>query len=103
MTSKAVNTCVVLVAQKGATTRTAEPLQTICSKIRDFADGFVPGLLEAGWQDQDIAVALFAQGVGLVANAARVTDSADRSALDAIAAVVRQTCPNFKVSGRQSL
>jgi hypothetical protein len=60
-------------------------------------------LRESGWSDEDVAVAAFAQGVGLLANTAGCADADDDAALRLVEAVVREALPRFRVAGRGPL
>lgn len=57
--------------------------------------GFSNGLLAAGWNLSDTAIALYAQGVGLLAGIAEIDGASDIDTLQALEAEVRK---NFQIS-----
>ena len=64
----------------------------------------VPQLQECGWQDGDVGMAIFAQGVVALANVASVNGvNSDVEALQRIGALVRSLLPGFRIQSRQSL
>ena len=104
MTSEAVNTCVVFVAHRGAGTKPTKSLQRLCADLRLMIGEFVISLRDAGWRDDDVGLAAFAQGVGLLANVRQVSGAdGDGTALTAFQAVVRELIPTFRVQTRKSM
>lgn len=104
MTSEAVNTCVVFVAHRGAGKKQGTSLERLCANLRSIIKDFVISLRDAGWRDDDVGLAAFAQGVGLLANVRQVSGAdGDRAALAAFELVVRELVPTFCVQTRKSM
>jgi putative DNA methylase len=104
MTSDAVNTCVVFVARRDEGRKTEQELGSMCDRLKTLRTEFHRDLKAAGWQDEDIAVAVYAQGVGMLMNVSNVRGcSDDIEALQAFEAVVKEEFPEFKVTSRKSL
>jgi putative DNA methylase len=104
MTSDAVNTCVVFVARRGESRKTEQELGSMCERLRTLRTDLHRDLKAAGWQDEDIAVAVYAQGVGMLMNVSNVSGCVDDiEALQAFEAVVKEEFPDFKVTSRGSL
>ncbi len=105
VSSNAVNTCLAFVARKMSGAREEGSLTNITQRLADICKGgFCKGLIDAGWSDDDTALAVFAQGVGLLANASlEKTPGEDPAVLYAMEAEVRKCFPNFKISKRKSL
>lgn len=104
MTSEAVNTCIVFIARKGAK---AKPVRTFAELKADFgrilAAGFEGGLEASGWNPEDIAIALYAQGAGLLANLSAVKDAGDVAVLDHCEQRIKAKYPGFKINKRNPL
>lgn len=105
MTSEAVNTCITFVAHKGDGEKPATYLDRLTERLRSIRSSeFLTALQTAGWQENDVAIALFAQGVGLMANTEKVLDcESDEQALMALEKIVKEKFPTFKVQKRRSL
>ena len=104
MTSKAVNTCIVLVARKSRKPDAVLDIENVEESVRESAQKMVPQLQESGWQDGDVGMAIFAQGVVALANMASVKGvNSDVEALQRIGALVRSLLPGFRIQSRQSL
>ena len=103
MTSEAVNTCITFVAHKSAARRLTLSLDGLRSELRKIADELVPHLRAVEWNERDTALAVFANGVGILANAERATGVTDIEALRAIESVVKETIPSFSIKNRESL
>jgi putative DNA methylase len=102
--SDAVNTCVVLVAHRDASAKQAAALASLCDQLRDVSTTLGKSLQRAGWQEDDIASAVYAQSVGMLANVSEVTEGmSDREALKVFETVVQEAFPGFKISARRSL
>jgi putative DNA methylase len=101
--SDAVNTCVVFVAHRSSSPKRPSPLPALCEQLRQISGSMGNSLLQAGWSEEDTAIALFAQGVGLLANASSVPGCLDVKPLKAFEMVVRERLPRFRVSPRSSL
>jgi putative DNA methylase len=104
MTSEAVNTCVVFVCHKDAAVKSTAQIGSLCDALIDLVRLFRANLSNAGWHTQDVALAAYAQGVGMLANISRVTGvDNDLEALVALEGIVRKEFPDFRVSTRKSL
>ncbi len=103
MTSEAVNTCVVFVAHKGSKQKPLGSLAAMCERLRELGQIFETNLGDAGWNREDVAVATFAQCVGMLGNVKGVGDCSDLEALAIFASVVRERFPTFGVKSRKSL
>jgi putative DNA methylase len=104
MTSEAVNTCITFVAHKSTAQRPILSLDRLQSELREIADELVPQLFAVQWNEEDTALAVFANGVALLANAQKVNGvSDDIEALRALESVVKEKIPSFSVKNRKSL
>ena len=104
MNSEAVNTCVVFVARPRTAAKKIRSVEAISSEVAVFADRFGHELLAAGWVPRDVAVAVYAQAVGMLINVSSVAGcSNDMEALDLLAMMVAERFPGFSVSKRGSL
>jgi putative DNA methylase len=104
MTSEAVNTCIVFVAHKTEKSKEKTSLVEVRRKLEEIYDTFAPNLQRIGWTDIDTAMAIFANGVGMLANAQSVEGSdTDAEALRAIESVVKHRLPSFSLRDRDPL
>jgi len=104
MTSDAVNTCVVFVAHHDDTDKRPVSLTSLCTSLDNAICPLIKNLAGAGWNDADIGVAAFAQGVALLSNVTTASGSAsDLDALQSFEGVVRAHLPDFRVVNRKSL
>jgi len=104
MTSDAINTCVVFVARRTNRKKHTESLSHLENRLETFGEVLGSNLRAAGWHDEDIGVAVFAQAVGMMANASEVLDcGSDIEVLQYLAKIVSNLFPGFKVVSRKSL
>jgi len=104
MKSKAVNTCIVFVARKTSEAKQSEYWENIALKIKNICDSeYLPSLIEWGWDDHDAALAVFAHGIGLVANVRQVDRKSDIETMTIIEQIIREKVPSFKIIKRKSL
>jgi putative DNA methylase len=104
MTSEAVNTCITFVAHKGAAKKKPVSINNLKTDLKRCADELAPQLLAVNWNEQDTALAVFANGVAMLSNAEKVTGVADDiEALRALESIVKETIPSFSVNNRKSL
>lgn len=102
--SEAINTCIVFVARKGAAKQSDLSLGDIRSRLMQICEEFAPNLTALGWNEADVALAVFANGAGMLANVNRVNDCAsDTEVLRALAATIKDKFPSFSLSDRKSL
>jgi len=104
MTSEAINTCIVFVARKSNKAKPTASIQDIIRKITSYCNGFAQSLINSGWHEQDVALAVFAQGVGYLCNISHVTKNLKTSGvLKAIEQEVALKFKNFKIKDRKPL
>ena len=104
MKSDAVNTCVVFVAHRVDTDKRPASLSSLCASLGDAICPLITNLASAGWNDADIGVAAFAQGVALLSNVTAATGCAgDLDVLQTFEGVIRAHLPNFRIVNRKSL
>jgi putative DNA methylase len=105
MNSEAVNTCLVFVARKQDGTKPAATLRDLLARLRKICSGaFRLGLQTAGWSEDDIGIALFAEGAAMLANVLSLSSGETaQEALLAFERVVREEFPDFSVQKRTSL
>ena len=104
MAAGAVNTCLVFVARKCPLSRQHWGLPALTARLKIIAaDGFGHDLIHRGWSQEDAGLALFAQGVGMLANTACNAAESDAAALMAMESVVASLFPGFKISCRKAL
>jgi len=102
--SEAVNTCITFIARKSLDPkpmlREEEAIQALKAVV---TGGFSKGLEIAGWRPEDAAMALFAQGVGLLAASTGVVGTTDEKMLEAFESEVRKLYSGFRIKKRGSL
>lgn len=104
ISSDAINTCIAFVARKSTLTRLTMSVDRLIAAFHAaIGGGFAAGLKVGGWVPGDAALALFAQGVAIIANAAGVEGKSDEEALSVIELEVRAIYPEFKLKRRASL
>ncbi|MFH2137430.1 MAG: DUF1156 domain-containing protein [Candidatus Omnitrophota bacterium] len=104
MSSEAINTCIVFVGRKLTSEKVNGELIEIEEKIGGYCSGYAKALLNSGWQEQDVALAVFAQGVGLISNCASVDGEKNVSlVLGEVEKMVKKSFPSFKVINRDPL
>ncbi len=104
MGSEAVNTCIAFVARKHPRPKQLSDKNILMNRFKTIVEGgFSDGLLAAGWNLSDTAIALYAQGVGLLAGVAEIDGASDFDTLQAFEAEVRKKFPDFKIKKRASL
>ena len=104
MTSQAVNTCITFVAHKSNSRKTNILKEELQENLREIGDYFALKLKEVGWSDKDTALAIFANGIGLLANSSGVTGCKDDlEALQLLKEVVNEKFPLFNIEKRGSL
>jgi len=104
MTSEAVNTCITFVSHNATDERTPLSEEKLKIDLREYADEIGPQLLGINWNNDDVALAIFANAVAMIANASHVTGMrSDRDALRTSAIVVAEKFPSFKINDRRSL
>jgi putative DNA methylase len=104
MTSEAVNICIVLVGRKVAAARRSVDIAMVEKTVKASLKTIGKRLKEYGWHEEDIGMAIFAQGVMAIANARNVTGvNSDADALKRLGDIVGSLVPGFKLQVRQSL
>jgi putative DNA methylase len=104
MTSEAVNTCVTFVAHHSEKQRPVFSPSDVEIRLREIGRKMQLELADLGWSSHDIALAIFANGVAMIANTANTRDEdADFMSLRAIRTVVQEFVPTFDVKDRKSI
>jgi len=104
MTSDALNTCMVFITRKQLSPRVPSSVAAVRSRLEEIISDLEIPLRSCGWQERDIAIAVYAHGVALLCNAAKLDGAdGDRDALLALEAIVREHFPVFRVLRRKSL
>jgi len=102
--SEAVNTCIAFIAHKISSAKPSTSINPIVQNVSDLCNGFAHTLKQAGWKDSDVALAVFAHGVGELCNYQAVTDvDSDQASLQAVEAIVKKYFQQFKIKSRKSL
>jgi len=97
MTAEASNTCFVFVARKRPGDRPPIDLDRVVARLEEIRVGpWLGSLASAGWRDRDLALACFAQGVGLLAG----SDAAIPASLEILEHVAGRCCPGFALTRR---
>src|SRR5690625_567833 len=104
MMSAAVNTCVTFVARKLEKEKKVKNIAHLLSRVGEISNSFGVSLLNTGWTEEDAGLAVFANGVGLMANAIKIQGvENDTEALIQIGKLVNKHFPSFKIKIRSSL
>jgi putative DNA methylase len=104
MTSQAVNTCITFVARKSKINKNKKSSINILNKLESICNtGYITNLIRWGWSEFDAALAMFAQGVGMIANSKKIIDKSDIEVMILIERIIKKTIPSFKVVKRKSL
>lgn len=104
MTSKAVNTSLVIIARRSKIEKTCISVDNLISELRITFDDLASQLFAENWEDQDVALALFANGIRMLANVENVNGcSDDIEALRVVESIVQERVPSFAVVDRRSL
>ena len=104
MTSEAINTCITFVTHKSEEKKSHVDIGTICERIREICRGFAIDLLSTGWHAKDVALAVYAHGVAMLANAQTVSGcNSDIDALLTLETVVKEEFPEFQIKDRNPL
>lgn len=103
--SKAVNTCVTIVARKSAEKKKPLSIQTVLEKTSEYIDSFGKKLIDtSGWGEADAGLAIIACVVGLLANSSQVTGiESDQKALIAASKLIKKAFPEFTLKVRDSI
>lgn len=103
MTSEAKNTCIAFVARRCGQERNAISLPQLRADLKERFEGFGQQLVSLGWKEDDAGLAVFANCVGEIANASCVEGLKGVDALKAIADLVQENLPDFRLTDRGSL
>ena len=103
MTSDAVNTCITFVAHHGTDERSPLSQEELKIETRKYSRAIAPQLLAVNWSAEDTALAVFANAVGMIANADHIVGASIREALRLAATAVAEEFPSFKINDRKSL
>lgn len=105
MTSQAINTCISFVARKFMHSKRPRSIESIEQEFDKICNsGFLSDLEGSGWNESDTAIAVYANGVAMLANSSKIEGcNNDADALLRIEAILKQKIPSFKVVKRKSL
>jgi putative DNA methylase len=104
MASEAVNTCIVLVGRKQRRSSELVDFAAVEERVVQSATALGARLKEYGWREEDIGMAVFAQGVVSISNASAVNDVAsDAIALRRLGDLINRIIPGFRIRDRKSL
>lgn len=105
MNSAAINTCISFVARKSKQPKQNIDLNQLVEQFRQACVSSLASELGGeGWHEDDLALALFAQGVAVLANVDAVSDCESVSdCLIVIEKIVQERYENFRVQKRLSL
>jgi len=104
MTSQAVNTCLCFVARKSISEKHNYFLRKIGNEMKSIcATGYIGNLIDWGWNEYDAALAVFAHGVALIANAMKINDASDIESMILIEQIIKEKVSSFKIVKRKSL
>ena len=102
--SEAVNTCIAFVARRNTNPKAESTKDDILLGLHEISRGeFAKALISSGWNNEDAAWALFAQGIGLLANSGCQSMRSDADVIEAMAEKVQEVFPDFRVKKRASL
>ncbi|MFX0178407.1 MAG: DUF1156 domain-containing protein [Candidatus Hodarchaeota archaeon] len=108
MFSNAINTCMVFVARKLMKKKKIFKFEDLKKKIEGIMkNGYSQQLLDSGWNDNDVALAIFAHGVSILANTLHEEiedeDKLDEEILIELKNLIKQRFSQFNVKKRRSL
>lgn len=105
ITSKAVNTCVTIVARKNKQSREQITGIALLEELKIKAIPFGKYLVnELDWENEDAGMATIAWMVGAIANTAKIKDAtSDKDYLIEVAGIVSEHFPGFRLTNRGSL
>lgn len=104
MSSEAVNTCVVFIGRKTKAKKSISELNDIERRVNGYCNGYAQALINSGWREQDVALAIFAQGVGLLSNCESVGQEVELTkSLASIEKRIKKFFPSFKIIDRNPL
>lgn len=104
MTSEAINTCFVFVARKLPKTENGISMIDIKERVKDLCNGYASTLLNSGWNEADVALAIFAHGAEYLSNFSRINGEISISdSLKLIEQEVKDRFPKFKITNREPL
>ena len=103
--SKAVNTCVAIVARKSSEKNEALDIQTVLEKTSEYIDSFGKKLIDtSGWGEADAGLAVLACVAGLLSNSSNITGiENDQQALIAASELIREAFQEFTLKIRDSI
>jgi len=108
MTSNDVNTCIVFIARKFEGKKSVFDYEkTKMSLIEIMDSNYTNKLLDSGWNDKDVALAIFAHGVLFLANTyhenKKLEKILDEKILVEFVKIIKSKYSNFNVKKRKSL
>ena len=107
MNSKAVNTCLTLIAHKAHKPKETMYIGYIVEKVKSFFGYFDDRLKAAGLDEADIALWVYANGVAMLSNAKDIKDGSaildNYKCLEIVGRTVAKKFDTFKITKRKSL
>jgi len=108
MTSNAINTCIVFVARKISQEKKIFKKEVAIGKLIEIMESeYTQNLINSGWSEKDVALAIFAHGVALLSNTKQKEknkeDKMDENALIEFKNKIKTRFPQFNIIKRKSL
>jgi len=104
MTSDAVNTCIAFIARKEETPKPHFDQDTLKQQfLAILQHDFTKHLLDSGWPEKDVALAIFAHGVGLLSNINYKTENNDADMLRNFEQMIKTQYSTFRLKKRKPL
>ena len=108
MTSNAINTCIVFVARKMLKDKKTFEKETAIEKLIEIMESeYTQSLINSGWSEKDIGLAIFAHGVALLSNTQQINkdkeDKMDEKTLFEFKKLIKARFPEFNMVKRKSL
>jgi putative DNA methylase len=102
VSSAAVNTCITFICRKSKLEKSETKIGDLKSKLNEIIREFcLPLVKKDNWSQQDIALASFANAVGMISNSKKITGvSDDAAAIKIIAADIKKIFPSFNMKLR---
>jgi putative DNA methylase len=108
MTSNAINTCIVFIARKISQDREIFKKEVAKEILNELMESeYTQNLINSGWSEKDIALAIFAHSIALLSNTLQKDgndeDKSDEIALIEFKNLIKTWFPKFNITKRKSL
>lgn len=105
MYSEAVNICIAFIARKNRHPKGTGDLKLLLCELRKICQGkFASELRQFGWSESDTAIAVYAQGVAMLANVESLANGESIcESLIEFEGIVKERFPSFTVAKRHSI